>query len=130
MWTLWRPVFHVAKDQSELMAEMVESGVHAILVKVACLGLVPEKHPGRRSRCPVLENLHSRFMCTFAARRGIRDPNVDRPLFVLGRIVVDEAAVEPTRRARPGIRGAGVSVERKLDGGGGDGSGEIGVGRW
>ena len=54
---MWR------RDQSELMAEMVESGVHAILVKVACLGLVPEKHLGKTiaQMRPVLENLHSRF---------------------------------------------------------------------
>ena len=123
---MWR------RDQSELMAEMVESGVHAILVKVACLGLVPEKHLGKTiaQMRPVLENLHSRFGVHVCGEGGEYETlTLDCPLFVLGRIVVDEAAVELDETGEAGNYAVReFHVERKLDGGGGDGSGEIGVG--
>lgn len=35
------------RDQSELLAEMIGSGVQAILIKVAALGLDPSLHLGR-----------------------------------------------------------------------------------
>ncbi|XP_014681942.1 PREDICTED: diphthine--ammonia ligase-like isoform X2 [Priapulus caudatus] len=38
---LWR------RDQSELLREMIESGVEAILIKVAAMGLEPRKHLGK-----------------------------------------------------------------------------------
>lgn len=38
---LWR------REQEELLDEMIESGVEAILVKVASIGLMPRKHLGR-----------------------------------------------------------------------------------
>ena len=38
---LWR------RDQEELLNEMINSGMHAILIKVAALGLEPEKHLGK-----------------------------------------------------------------------------------
>ena len=38
---LWR------RDQEELLNEMIFSGMQAILIKVAALGLEPEKHLGK-----------------------------------------------------------------------------------
>jgi diphthine-ammonia ligase len=35
------------RDQPELLQEMIDSGISAILIKVACLGLMPEKHLGK-----------------------------------------------------------------------------------
>ncbi|XP_035229010.1 diphthine--ammonia ligase-like [Stegodyphus dumicola] len=34
------------RDQKELLNEMIESGIHAIIIKVAALGLDPKKHLG------------------------------------------------------------------------------------
>ncbi|CAN0217164.1 unnamed protein product, partial [Ectocarpus fasciculatus] len=53
---LWR------RPQSPLLAEMVEAGLDAVLVKVASFGLEPSKHLGRslaRLR-PFFETLHTR----------------------------------------------------------------------
>lgn len=38
---LWR------RDQEELLDDMVESGIEAIIVKVASIGLTPRKHLGK-----------------------------------------------------------------------------------
>lgn len=38
---LWR------RDQSELLSEMIDEGVDAILIKTAALGLYPLKHCGK-----------------------------------------------------------------------------------
>lgn len=38
---LWR------REQEELLDEMIESGIDAILVKVASIGLMPRKHLGK-----------------------------------------------------------------------------------
>ena len=35
------------RNQPELLDEMIESGIDAILIKVACLGLKPDKHLGK-----------------------------------------------------------------------------------
>ena len=35
------------RDQTELITGMIDSGIEAILIKVACFGLKPEKHLGR-----------------------------------------------------------------------------------
>lgn len=35
------------RDQSELLREMIDNDIDAILIKVAALGLVPEKHLGK-----------------------------------------------------------------------------------
>jgi diphthine-ammonia ligase len=35
------------RDQTELLKEMIDSGMHAILIKVAALGLQPDKHLGK-----------------------------------------------------------------------------------
>lgn len=38
---MWR------RDQSELIREMVECGIDAIIIKVAAIGLEPRKHLGK-----------------------------------------------------------------------------------
>lgn len=35
------------RDQAQLLKEMIDSGIHAILIKVAALGLEPHKHLGK-----------------------------------------------------------------------------------
>ncbi len=35
------------RNQPDLLQEMIDSGIHAILIKVACLGLKPDKHLGK-----------------------------------------------------------------------------------
>ena len=35
------------RNQPDLLQEMINSGIHAILIKVACLGLKPDKHLGK-----------------------------------------------------------------------------------
>jgi len=35
------------RDQKLLLQEMIQSGVHAVIIKVACLGLQPTKHLGK-----------------------------------------------------------------------------------
>lgn len=41
---LWR------RDQTELLQEMIDCQVYAILIKVASLGLVPDRHLGKSLR--------------------------------------------------------------------------------
>lgn len=41
---LWR------RDQTELLQEMIDCQVHSILIKVATLGLVPDRHLGKTLR--------------------------------------------------------------------------------
>lgn len=35
------------RDQDELLEEMIEKGMHIILIKTAAAGLEPEKHLGK-----------------------------------------------------------------------------------
>lgn len=41
---LWR------RDQSELLKEVIESGLEAVVVKTASWGLIPQKHCGKTLR--------------------------------------------------------------------------------
>ena len=47
------------RDQSELLQEMIECGLQAILIKVAALGLYPSRHLGRtiQEMQPYLESM-------------------------------------------------------------------------
>ncbi|KAL5276565.1 DPH6 family protein [Megaselia abdita] len=51
------------RDQSELLNEMIESDIDAILIKVAALGLVPEKHLGKtlKEMEPYLTKMKDKF---------------------------------------------------------------------
>ncbi|CAN0100951.1 unnamed protein product, partial [Ectocarpus sp. 8 AP-2014] len=76
---LWR------RPQSPLLAEMVEAGLDAVLVKVASFGLEPSKHLGRslaRLR-PFFESLHSRCGFHVCGEGGEYETlTLDCPLFV------------------------------------------------
>ncbi|CAM9901141.1 unnamed protein product, partial [Ectocarpus fasciculatus] len=76
---LWR------RPQSPLLAEMVEAGLDAVLVKVASFGLEPSKHLGRslaRLR-PFFETLHTRCGFHVCGEGGEYETlTLDCPLFV------------------------------------------------
>ena len=52
-----------ARNQQELLDEMINSKIEAILIKVACLGLEPNKHLGKSliELRPTLYNLQEKF---------------------------------------------------------------------
>lgn len=54
---LWR------RDQTELLQEMIDCQVHSILIKVASLGLVPDRHLGKslRDLQPHLEKMKEKY---------------------------------------------------------------------
>jgi diphthine-ammonia ligase len=60
---LWR------KDQKELLQEMIDHGMEAILVKIASMGLKPHVHLGRS-----IADLYGQFMelvcCTYHCLHG------------------------------------------------------------
>ncbi|QDZ24659.1 diphthine--ammonia ligase [Chloropicon primus] len=85
---MWR------RDQSELLAEMVDNGLQSILIKVACLGLVPHKHLGKTigQMQPKLEELSGQFGVHVCGEGGEYETlTLDCPLFKYGRIVVDKS---------------------------------------
>ena len=45
------------RDQSELLKEMIDTGVKAILIKIAAYGLDPQKHLGK-----TIEELYDYFL--------------------------------------------------------------------
>ena len=72
---------------------MIESGIEAILIKVACMGLEPEKHLGKsiREMQPYLSQLESKFGANVCGEGGEYESlTLDCPLFKHKRIVVDE----------------------------------------
>lgn len=54
---LWR------RDQTELLQEMIDCKVHSIIIKVASLGLVPDRHLGKslRDLQPHLEKMKEKY---------------------------------------------------------------------
>lgn len=54
-----------ARDQTELIDGMIDSGIEAILIKVACFGLKPEKHLGKTlaEMKPYLKELEGKYGC-------------------------------------------------------------------
>lgn len=54
---LWR------RDQTELLQEMIDCKVQAIIIKVASLGLVPDRHLGKslRDLQPYLEKMKEKY---------------------------------------------------------------------
>lgn len=54
---LWR------RDQTELLQEMIDCQVYGILIKVASLGLVPDRHLGKslRELQPHLEKMNAKY---------------------------------------------------------------------
>ena len=81
------------RNQPELLAEMIDSNIHAILIKVACLGLKPEKHLGKTlsEMRPYLIKLQDEFGANVCGEGGEYESLVlDCPLFKHARLVVDE----------------------------------------
>ena len=58
------------RDREELLSEIIDCGVHAVLVKVAGAGLDPYKHLGKdlSSMRPTLQRLHERFGLDFCGK--------------------------------------------------------------
>ena len=89
---LWR------RNQSELLQEMIETGVHAILIKVAALGLKPHKHLGKSlsEMSDFLHHLNHNYNVHVCGEGGEYETfTLDCPLFTK-KIVVDEVSVVET----------------------------------
>lgn len=84
------------KDRSLLVPEMIEYGIHAVLVKVAGAGLDPRKHLGNdlASIYPTLLRLHTKYGLDLCGEGGEYETLVlDCPLFVK-RLVLVETEVQ------------------------------------
>ncbi|KAJ3299867.1 ATP binding domain 4 [Borealophlyctis nickersoniae] len=82
---LWR------RDQKHLMEEMIESGLHAVIIKVAAMGL-KEAHLGKslQQMYPHLVQMHERYEGHICGEGGEFETfTLDCPLFVK-RIVLEE----------------------------------------
>ena len=82
-----------SRNQSELLNEMIDSGINAILIKVACFGLDPEKHLGKTlsEMKPHLKKLEGEFGANVCGEGGEYESLVlDCPLFKRKKIVIDE----------------------------------------
>ncbi|KAG2444776.1 hypothetical protein HXX76_001519 [Chlamydomonas incerta] len=85
------------QPQRLLMRGMVESGMEAILVKVACLGLSPRKHLGRTIAAlePHLLALADAYGCNVCGEGGEYETlTLDCAVFGRGRIVLEEFEIE------------------------------------
>jgi diphthine-ammonia ligase len=75
---------------------MIESGLHAVLVKVAALGLDPYKHLGRSlaQLQPLLLRLSDQFGLHVCGEGGEYETmTLDCAMFTAARIVLDESEV-------------------------------------
>lgn len=83
------------RDQDELMQEMCESGLKAILIKVAAIGL-KDKHLGLElpQAYPVLKQLHDRFGVNICGEGGEFETFVlDAPFFKNGELRIKDKKV-------------------------------------
>ncbi|XP_030378139.1 uncharacterized protein LOC115626808 [Scaptodrosophila lebanonensis] len=75
---LWR------RDQTELLQEMIDCQVHAIIIKVAALGLVPDRHLGKSLReiQPHLLKMRDKYGLNVCGEGGEYETfTLDCPLF-------------------------------------------------
>lgn len=75
---LWR------RDQTELLQEMIDCHVHAIIIKVAALGLVPDRHLGKSLReiQPHLIKMRDKYGLNVCGEGGEYETfTLDCPLF-------------------------------------------------
>uniref|UniRef100_A0A2M4AJ88 Diphthine--ammonia ligase n=1 Tax=Anopheles triannulatus TaxID=58253 RepID=A0A2M4AJ88_9DIPT len=83
---LWR------RDQTELLQEMIDCQVHAIIIKVAALGLMPDRHLGKslKEMQPHLLLMREKYGLNVCGEGGEYETfTLDCPLF-RSRIVVDD----------------------------------------
>uniref|UniRef100_A0A182TFJ7 Diphthine--ammonia ligase n=1 Tax=Anopheles melas TaxID=34690 RepID=A0A182TFJ7_9DIPT len=83
---LWR------RDQTELLQEMIDCQVHAIIIKVAALGLMPDRHLGKslKELQPHLLLMRDKYGLNVCGEGGEYETfTLDCPLF-RSRIVVDD----------------------------------------
>lgn len=83
------------RDQAQLLREMLDCGIHAILIKVAALGLEPHKHLGKTlaeiyDHMIAMEKKYGLNVCGEGGE--YETATLDCPLF-RKRIVVDESKV-------------------------------------
>ncbi|XP_055606409.1 uncharacterized protein LOC129754384 [Uranotaenia lowii] len=123
---LWR------RDQTELLQEMIDCQVHAIIIKVAALGLIPDRHLGKslKEMQPHLLNMKEKYGLNVCGEGGEYETfTLDCPLF-RSRIVVDDvqtviSSADPVcpvgylnftkLRLVPKERQEGVLVKNSLD---------------
>ena len=83
------------RDQAELLREMIDSGLEAVLVKVACMGLKPA-HLGRDLGAmePLFARNNARFGMHVCGEGGEYETmTVDAPIFVR-RMILEQTTVE------------------------------------
>lgn len=113
---MWR------QDQAPLLASMVDSGIEAVLIKVACLGLEPRKHLGKTigQMYPKLVELSDQFGVHVCGEGGEYETlTLDCPLFKHGRIVIDASEHRTDASGESGnLVVTDYHVEPKSSGGG------------
>ncbi|KAJ7556730.1 hypothetical protein O6H91_05G095500 [Diphasiastrum complanatum] len=80
------------QEQSTLLEHMIDRGIHAVLVKVAALGLEPYKHLGKdlSTLRPLLTLLSNMYGCNVCGEGGEYESlTLDCPLFKNARIILD-----------------------------------------
>ncbi|UXI17574.1 uncharacterized protein NH340_JMT03517 [Sarcoptes scabiei] len=81
------------RDQTELLKEMIDSGLDAIIIKTAALGLKPEKHLGRsiKELYQELKVLNQKYGFNVCGEGGeYESMTLKCPMFKNKRIVIDE----------------------------------------
>ncbi|UJR26709.1 hypothetical protein I4U23_008025 [Adineta vaga] len=81
------------RNQQELLNEMIDSNIHAILIKTAALGLFPKEHLGKTiaEMRPVLEKLADKYGINVCGEGGeFETLTLDCSLFKHHRIVLDQ----------------------------------------
>lgn len=84
------------RNQTSLLNEMIESGINAILIKVACYGLEPNKHLGKTlvEMKPHLIKLENEFGANVCGEGGEYETfTLDCPLFAR-RIAIDDFEIK------------------------------------
>ncbi|XP_015782600.1 diphthine--ammonia ligase [Tetranychus urticae] len=83
------------RSQKELLQEMIQEGIHAVIIKTASMGLEPYKHLGLtlQQMYPVLVNLNSKYGMNICGEGGEYETlTLDCPLFK-SRLVIEESQI-------------------------------------
>jgi len=86
-----------SRNQSELLDEMIAQGIHAILIKVACMGLTPEKHLAQTlsQMRPHLKELEAKYGANVCGEGGEYETlTLDCPLFKKKKISILETQMK------------------------------------